>query len=329
MTLSDVSSRLGTGEVTPEGQLPAIDAIIPTLNCASLLERCLGRVSKQEYTSQIRICVVDGGSTDGTVEVARRFDANIILARGLYGTGRNGARHLGELNTHAPFVWLLDSDNFLIENTVAANLATPLAKDAKLNLAMPMTAIDPRSSSFNRWLSRIEFHRLAAAVGSAPSADELRRTLDLSYGITNATLIRRSALVAANGYDSDVRLLSRLRHLGLATGVVVGAAHFYHQQATDPLHYLEKTGNRLARFGRMTDAQLYEFFVEPPTGVTKAHRPRVAARNAMLDAPAKSLKEFLRTGEPEWLWGLIFPGLIAAAIARHPISAYRVYSHVL
>ena len=62
---------------------PRVSVIIPTFQGAHLLERCLRSLLDQGY-SEIELIVVDGGSTDGSLELIRRVAprAVVVTARG-------------------------------------------------------------------------------------------------------------------------------------------------------------------------------------------------------------------------------------------------------
>lgn len=53
--------------------LPLVSVITAVYNRAAILPRCLGSVARQDYPLVEHI-VVDGGSSDGTVDVIRRFE---------------------------------------------------------------------------------------------------------------------------------------------------------------------------------------------------------------------------------------------------------------
>lgn len=55
-------------------RLPLVSIVTPTLQRAELLERTLRSVAAQTYPNVEHI-VVDGGSTDGTLDILRRFEA--------------------------------------------------------------------------------------------------------------------------------------------------------------------------------------------------------------------------------------------------------------
>lgn len=55
---------------------PKVSVITVTFNAASMLERTLQSVEKQNYKA-LETIIVDGGSKDGTVDIIRRHSANI------------------------------------------------------------------------------------------------------------------------------------------------------------------------------------------------------------------------------------------------------------
>lgn len=55
---------------------PTFSIIIPTLNIASTLQACLDAVVRQTYTD-FEVVVVDGDSTDGTLEIANNFASSL------------------------------------------------------------------------------------------------------------------------------------------------------------------------------------------------------------------------------------------------------------
>ena len=54
-----------------------ISVVIPTLNEGPVIERCLKSLSKQTY-KDFEIVIVDSGSKDGTLRIARKYKSRII-----------------------------------------------------------------------------------------------------------------------------------------------------------------------------------------------------------------------------------------------------------
>lgn len=60
--------------------LPSIDVIIPTLNEEANLQRCLEAIFRQEYDrGKLKVTVVDGGSTDSTIQIAKRYGCSVVF----------------------------------------------------------------------------------------------------------------------------------------------------------------------------------------------------------------------------------------------------------
>lgn len=57
-----------------------VSTIIPTLNEEDYLERCLISLRKQKGSENSEIIVVDGGSSDATVEIAERYADKVVVS---------------------------------------------------------------------------------------------------------------------------------------------------------------------------------------------------------------------------------------------------------
>ncbi len=92
-------------------QKPLITISIPTYNSARYLERCLKAVTDQTYTN-FELNVVDGGSQDGTLQLARQLGVteDKLLT---YSGALLGARREGVKIAKGDYILLLDSDQIL------------------------------------------------------------------------------------------------------------------------------------------------------------------------------------------------------------------------
>src|SRR3954453_244441 len=69
--------------------MPEITVALPVLNAGPLLDEVLGAVRGQHWDGRVQLLVCDSGSTDGSVEVARRHGAEVFdIAPGPLAHGR-------------------------------------------------------------------------------------------------------------------------------------------------------------------------------------------------------------------------------------------------
>lgn len=92
---------------------PLVSISIPTLNSARTLGRTIQSIRTQTY-SNIEIIVVDGGSTDGTLEIAlKQSDRVIHCSKPLLAARLEGIRQ-----SHGEILGLIDSDQVLSSDCV-------------------------------------------------------------------------------------------------------------------------------------------------------------------------------------------------------------------
>jgi len=117
-------------KTTPEaGERPTISIVVAILNAADTLQHCLDGVFRQTLTDW-ELIVIDGGSSDGTLEVIKR---NASLIRHWESEPDRGIGHAwNKALTHARGEWIcfLGADDRFHAPDVLERAARPLA-DAK------------------------------------------------------------------------------------------------------------------------------------------------------------------------------------------------------
>lgn len=126
--------------------LPKVSIVIPTLNNTRTIEKCLKSISRQEYP-KIEIIIVDNGSIDDTLMIARKYTDKIFSDKGKLGSVRQtGIEHatgdiIGSFDSDIELPnnkWLINAIKYFnyspdVVSIWPANIAPP---DASLNLKL-------------------------------------------------------------------------------------------------------------------------------------------------------------------------------------------------
>jgi len=119
---------MGSSEPDPKAQRPSVSVIIPTLNSAAVLEACMRSIREQDYPPElVEIIVADGGSHDGTVEIARRYGAQVY--ENPLRTGEAG-KAVGVRHASGELLAFIDSDNELPQSDWLIRMVEPFADDS-------------------------------------------------------------------------------------------------------------------------------------------------------------------------------------------------------
>ena len=135
---------------------PRISIVIPTYNEEENIERCLKAIFEQDYPAdRLEVLVVDGGSTDRTVELAQQYP--IIYVRNPKKLAE-AAKILGFSRATGELFLYLDADLFLASKAWLSRLVKPLVEDATIIGAFTRFIPEKMDPGINRYLSYHEFH---------------------------------------------------------------------------------------------------------------------------------------------------------------------------
>lgn len=97
-----------------------ISIIIPVYNVEPYIARCLDSILKQAL-KEIEIICVDDCSTDGSVDILDKYannDTRIIVKKRIENKGPGFTRNEGLKMAHGDYIWFVDSDDYIFEESV-------------------------------------------------------------------------------------------------------------------------------------------------------------------------------------------------------------------
>lgn len=132
---------------------PLLSIIISTLNSGSILAKCLDSIKKQLMTDY-EIVIADGGSTDNTLKIAKKYHCKIVSNK--LKTAEAG-KAIGLKKATGEFIALIDSDNILPTKNWLSKMLLPF-KDSEI------IGSEPISFTYRRQAGYIE--RYSALIGA-------------------------------------------------------------------------------------------------------------------------------------------------------------------
>jgi glycosyltransferase involved in cell wall biosynthesis len=104
---------------TPASSLPRISIVTPSLNQAEFLEQTILSVTTQDYP-HVEHIVIDGGSTDGTVDVLRRYDHALAFWGSGSDQGQADAINKGLAHVTGNVIGIINSDDSYLPGALTA-----------------------------------------------------------------------------------------------------------------------------------------------------------------------------------------------------------------
>jgi len=184
-----------------------VSVIVAAHNEEQLLPRCLDSLSKLSGPERVEVIVVDNGSSDRTVEVARALGARVVHEPQL---GAVHAKATGVRAAKGEIVAILDADSVCAPDWVS-RIHDAFAVDRQLvGLSGPARYIDGRSwGPLVVWWWCLWWHFVSFFVGGAV------------YAVGTNVAFRRDAYRRSAGFDTGVlvggdemALCSALRKVG-------------------------------------------------------------------------------------------------------------------
>jgi glycosyltransferase involved in cell wall biosynthesis len=129
----------------------SITVVTPSYQQAAYLERTIRSVLDQRYPA-LEYIVVDGGSSDGTLDILRRYDGSLARWISEPDRGQADAIRKGFLQSSGEIMAYLNSDDLLLPNSLAT-VARFFAEHPEVDVAYGHRIIvDEADREINRWI---------------------------------------------------------------------------------------------------------------------------------------------------------------------------------
>ncbi|MGD0172383.1 MAG: glycosyltransferase [Halobacteriota archaeon] len=158
---------------------PGVSIVIPTSNSEKTLSRCLLAIANQTYEN-IETIVVDGGSTDDTMNICKQFDVNFLLTA----KGRTAQTNYGITNARGTYIYRVDSDVLLASDNVSE--CVKKCEDEKYDVVCVYWGPDP-TVSFWAKVRELEWSCYKDTLFPR-GARFFRKTAIISIGLFNPNL---------------------------------------------------------------------------------------------------------------------------------------------
>ena len=182
-----------------DAQAPLVSILIPAFNAQESIADTLRSAIAQTWERK-EIVVIDDGSTDQTLAIARKFESEGVRVHTKHNDGAASSRNLAFLLCKGDYIQWLDADDLLAPDKIALQMNSLLSYESKRVLL---------SSAWGRFIyrhSRTEFIPTALWSDLSPVEWLLRKMGDNLFMQTATWLVSRELTEAAGPWDA--RLLS-------------------------------------------------------------------------------------------------------------------------
>ena len=236
-------------------QFPFISVITPTLNNEKDIRKYLEAVDNQKYPRNRReIIISDGGSTDRTLEVAKKYDARIIKNPYIYA---DPGVNLGIKAAKGDILMILACDN-IYEDRDAFVKIVKVFDDKKIMAAFPIHSSSKQDSIFTKYINAFTDpfnHFVYGYASNGATFKKIYKTLESNnvYDVYDFSSNKDKPLIAvAQGFtirkgfsrsaDSEfddvlpvLELISKKKKIAFVYSV-----RLYHHTVRDIKHFVKK-----------------------------------------------------------------------------------------
>jgi glycosyltransferase involved in cell wall biosynthesis len=177
--------------------------VIPCFNAAATLESTI-ESALQQPDMRLDFVVVDDGSTDRSLEIARSFEPRVRVLTGP-NRGASAARNRGISETASEWIVFLDADDLLVPGSLRRRLETANATGADVVVCDWQELLDRGDSMVDGAVKSVDLAALEADAETGCATHV--------WATTAALLYRRSLVEKIGGFHEDLPVIQDARFL--------------------------------------------------------------------------------------------------------------------
>ena len=257
--------------------MPLVSIITPSFNQASYLEQTIQSVLNQGY-ADIEYLVIDGGSTDGSVDIIKKYTAHLAYWVSEKDSGQADAINKGMARAKGDIVAWLNSDDYYLPGTVAAAVKAIEPNPNTVLVYADMLAVDEHGQTFNT----LRYHQLT-----------LKDLLSFQIIGQPAVFMRRAAFEKVGGLDLSYHFMLD-HHLWIRIAAQGRILHIPQTWAAARYHPAAKNRAQAAAFGR----EAFRILDWAKTQPGLAHLLSPISHRALASAHRVNARYLLDGGQP-------------------------------
>lgn len=241
-------------------KIPFISFVIPTLNAERTLDLCLSSIFSQDYPrNRYEVLVVDGGSTDRTLDIAKKYPIRMLNNAMGVADGKFGGRAQCVNVAKGDIVAFVDADNELSSSHWLKCMVKPFIDNPLISVCNPKLLLKRRSPAIKRYAFKCtNIHQMLFSIN--PRMATIKDTCDKGDYIVadireynriclfNGALVRKKHLDDVGGFDFDFETAMRLVRKGYNEFAFSKTQGIYHHDFESLGEWVKKQVVRMRRF---------------------------------------------------------------------------------
>lgn len=309
-----------------------ISIVIPTFNAEKFLQRCLESIKKQDYPrSSYEVLVIDGGSDDQTLNIAKSF--NCVILKNPFKDAESG-KSIGIEKARGEIIALIDADNELVEGNWLRIMVKPLEDDKDIFGVESTWYLKEKDPLINQYATLLQIADPLARRFHPKMKIENRGEYDVLHLKTGQTpvigangfLWRKKYIKVIGKYKpkfEEVNYISLMVEHGYLVYAKVKYAGIYHYYCLSLMDYLKKRVKIGRKFmARKLKGQETWIDQSAPSNFVLEVIYNLSIVGPLMEA----ITEYRKSGKIAWFWHPIISFLTIMVYAYIYIEARIKFS---